>query len=155
MRGRKSKPTNLHILHGNPGKRKLNKKAPKPDPGKLECPQWISGEAKKEWDRISSVLERLGLLTELDHAHLEAYCVAYGRWVESEKLVMEKGVLYKTKSGNVMTSPILWVANKALEQMHKMALEFGLTPSSRSRIKMNLPKEKNPYEEWQRLGKKK
>lgn len=76
----------------------------------------------------------MGLLANVDRAALAAYCQAWGRWVEAERTLKEKGLLYKTKSGNIITSPMLWVANKALDQMHKFLTEFGLTPSSRARL---------------------
>ena len=147
MRGRKPKPTKLHVLHGNPGKRKLNDKEPKPKSKAPRCPAWLGEEAKKEWRNMVKKLEPLGLITEIDHATLEAYCVAYGRWAEAEQKVLNEGTLYKTEKGNVITSPRLWVANKAMEQMQKLASEFGMTPSARSRIKVEKPKEEeNPMD---------
>ena len=41
MAGRKLKPTAVKELEGNPGKRKLNKKEPKPDKGMPTCPEWL------------------------------------------------------------------------------------------------------------------
>jgi P27 family predicted phage terminase small subunit len=76
----------------------------------------------------------MGLLANVDRAALAAYCQAWGRWVEAERTLREKGLLYKTQRGNVITSPYLWIANKALAQMHQFLTEFGLTPSSRARL---------------------
>lgn len=45
MAGRKPKPTAIKELEGNPGKRKLNKKEPKPDKGMPVCPEWLLPEA--------------------------------------------------------------------------------------------------------------
>ena len=47
--GRKPKPTAIKELEGNPGKRKLNKKEPKPEKGMPVCPEWLLPEAKAEW----------------------------------------------------------------------------------------------------------
>jgi phage terminase small subunit len=33
-----------------------------------------------------------------------------------------------------MQSPFLAIRNKALELMHRFAIEFGMTPSARSRV---------------------
>ena len=41
MAGRKPKPTAIKELEGNPGKRKLNKKEPKPEKGMPVCPEWL------------------------------------------------------------------------------------------------------------------
>jgi len=134
MAGRKPLPTNLKILRGNPGKRPLPKNEPRPPKDKPSCPAFVTGDARKEWKRIAPLLAAMGLLSKIDRTALAAYCTAYARWLKAEKIVKEKGELYKTASGNVMTSPMLWVANKAMDQMHKFMAEFGMTPSSRTRI---------------------
>lgn len=53
MTGGKPKPTAIKELEGNLGKRKLNKKEPKPDKGMPVCPDWLLPEVKAEWKRLS------------------------------------------------------------------------------------------------------
>ena len=65
-RGRKPKPTALKILEGNPGKRPINGSEPVPPKGGLKCPTWLLPEAKKEWKRLASSLEVMGVLTMAD-----------------------------------------------------------------------------------------
>ena len=48
-RGRKPKPTALKELEGNPGKRPLNDREPKPEKKAPPCPKWLNDDAKKEW----------------------------------------------------------------------------------------------------------
>lgn len=135
MAGRKPVPTNLKLLRGNPGKRPLNENEPQPANEKPRCPSHLSDPAKAEWKRMSDKLHKLGLLTEIDGAALAAYCQAYGRWVEAERNIKKYGmVLRSPDKGWPVQSPYLAIANKALEQMHKYLTEFGMTPSSRSRI---------------------
>jgi len=136
MAGRKPKPTRLKIIQGNPGKRPLNKNEPQPERRLMRAPSHLSEEAKKEWRYMAAKLFKMGLLTELDRPALAAYCQAYGRWVNAEKVLNEKGPLYKTDTGTIRQSPMLWVANKALEQMYKFLTEFGMSPSSRSRVQV-------------------
>lgn len=153
--GRKPTPTNLKVLRGNPGKRPLNKDEPKPPPIAPKCPSHLDKEAKKEWRRIAPELEKLGLLTRIDMAALAAYCQAYGRWIEAESMIRKHGMLVKTPNGFPVMSPFLTIVNKALDQMKSYLVEFGLSPSSRSRI--NLPggeKEVDPFEEFLSRGKK-
>ena len=59
--GRKPKPTSLKVLEGNPGKRALNDTEPKPEKKAPKCPTWLNKEAKKEWKRIATELEALGI----------------------------------------------------------------------------------------------
>lgn len=140
--GRKPKPTKLKELEGNPGKRPFNQNEPQPQPCIPTCPRHLTPTARKEWHRIAPILEQLGLLTQIDRAALAAYCQNYGRWVEAENEINKLRkiapgklpYLYKTTNGNLITSPLLVVANKAMEQMYKFLAEFGLTPATRSRI---------------------
>ena len=139
MAGRKPKPTALKELAGNPGKRPLNRREPKPKTALPTCPRHLDGEARKEWRRMGGELARMGVVTVVDRAALAAYCVAWARWVEAEGQVTKLGTIVKTANGNLIQNPYLAVANRALEQMTKLAGEFGMTPSSRSRVQVAEP----------------
>lgn len=141
-KGRKPIPTNLKILHGNPGKRPLPEDEPKPPPIAPDCPDHLDGEAKREWDRIAPELEALGLLTYIDKSALAAYCQAWSRWVNAEELLKKHGVLAKSPNGYLMQSPLLAIANRAMEQMKSYLTEFGMTPASRTRVKTEKPPKK-------------
>lgn len=150
MRGRKPQPTKLKLLHGNPGKRPLNALEPIPDPEIPECPDHIRGEARNEWDRISVVLYAQGVLTSIDRAALAGYCLAYGRWYDAEQVLAKTNVVLVSKdTGNMYPNPYLHIANKAMEQMHKFLIEFGMTPSSRSRITVTRASDKK--DKWSEL----
>ena len=133
-RGRKPKPTNLKVLEGNPGQRPLNDNEPKPDKKAPTCPAWLEPEAKKEWRRMSKQLEQLGLLTELDRAAFAAYCQAYARWKEAEEFITKHGSMIRTPNGYLQQVPQVSIAQTIQKLMLKYCAEFGLTPSSRSRI---------------------
>jgi len=139
MRGRKPKPTAMKKLAGNPGKRSLNGGEPQPPvPANTPyAPRHLSNEAKREWRRMVSVLMDLGLYTVVDRAALAMYCQAWGRWVHAERKLAEQDIILKSCKGNLYQNPWLHVANKAWEQMRKILPEFGLTPSSRSRLVIN------------------
>ncbi len=147
MGGRKPIPTTLKLLHGNPGRRPINKDEPKPDLEAPDCPDHLDAEARAEWARIVGKLEPLGLVTHLDRAALAGYCVTWARWVEAERKLAELGLLVKTPSGYPIQSPYLAIANQAAKAMREFLTEFGLTPSSRSRVKGSPPKKKDPLED--------
>jgi len=133
-RGRKPTPTAIKELEGNPGKRPLNSNEPKPDTTAPKCPKWLEPEAKKEWKRLSIEMERIGILTKVDMAAFAAYCQAYARWQEAEKFITEHGTIVRTPSGYWQTVPQVSIAQTYMKIMEKLAEQFGLTPSSRSRI---------------------
>lgn len=133
--GRKPKPTKLKILEDYRNKKRINPDEPKPKVKIPSCPKHLTGIARKEWRRIAKELKSLGILSNIDRSALAAYCVVYGRWVQAEKLVAKsEGGLVKTKKGNIVQHPSLAIANKALELMHRYLTEFGMTPSSRTRV---------------------
>lgn len=137
VRGRKPTPTALKVLEGNPGKRKLNGAEPRPTKKAPDCPEWLEPEAKKEWCRLAETMEKLGVLTELDWTSFAGYCQAYARWMEAEKFMSEHGNLMKTPSGYVQQMPHVSISQTYLKIMNRFAEQFGLTPSSRSRIIAN------------------
>ena len=125
------------MLEGNPGKRALNDREPTPALGVPDCPNYLDDEAKAEWFRTAKVLSDMGLLSLADRTALAAYCIVYSRWLQAEEQVKKFGSIVKSpEKGFPMKSPYLTVADQAMEAMHKFMVEFGLTPSSRSRIRV-------------------
>lgn len=139
MPGPRPKPTALKALAGNPGKRKLNDMEPKPAPSIPDAPEHVRADARAiaEWQRIAPQLAKLGLVTRIDSSALAAYCIAYSRWIQAEDGIREHGLLVPTPNGLLMQTPLLPIANKALAQMKMFLAEFGMTPSSRTRIRAN------------------
>jgi len=127
----------VKVLSGNPGKRPLNEREPEAPQGVPEMPAWLDDEAKAEWGRITMALAEMGLLSKADRPALAAYCTAWSRWVDAEAQVKKYGAVVKSPDkGFPMKSPYLSIAEQALETMRQMMVEFGLTPSSRSRIRV-------------------
>ncbi|MEM7131188.1 MAG: phage terminase small subunit P27 family [Chloroflexota bacterium] len=162
MAGRPPKPSNVTKLHGNPSKRKLNDAEPKPKVKIPSAPKILQGEARKEWRRISKELHALGLLTDIDRAALTMYCQAWGRWMQAEEALAEtfenddgeirlkNPLVATTDRGYEHTSAWLQVSTQAYKQMKQLLTEFGMTPSARSRIRVEMPKEEDDYEQFRR-----
>ena len=133
-RGRKPKPTALKVLEGNPGKRPLNDHEPIPPKEELKCPSWLLPEAQKEWKRLASSLEAMGVLTMADLTAFAGYCQAYARWKEAEEFITQHGSIFKTPSGYVQQVPQVSIAQQNLKIMQSFCSDFGLTPATRARI---------------------
>jgi P27 family predicted phage terminase small subunit len=136
LRGPAPRPTALVVLEGNPGKRAINRAEPKPRLKTPACPEHLDDQAKAEWKRLVRIIRHMKILTEADYIALANLCQAYSRMVRVEKKLAEGGLLYKTQSGYVQQSPLLSVINSSVETITKLCREFGLTPSSRSRIQL-------------------
>lgn len=139
MRGRKPKPTHLKLLEGNPGRRPLNGAEPRPASGTPTCPAHLTPTGKAEWKRLAVELQAIGILTRIDRAVLAGYCQSWGRWVEAERKLQETPPLLKTPAGYIQLSPWLTIANRERELMLRYMAELGLTPSSRTRLAVQLP----------------
>jgi P27 family predicted phage terminase small subunit len=68
------------------------------------------------------------------HAALALYCESFAQWHHATQQVHKHGPVIKGKDGFPVQSPFLHVANKAWEQMFRVLVEFGMTPSSRTRV---------------------
>jgi P27 family predicted phage terminase small subunit len=139
IRGAKPTPTNIKLLMGNPGQRPMPKAEPKPKSRKPSPPAHLNADAADEWKRVADELDAMGVLSGLDRAALAAYCQAYGRWTQAERVLAKMtndadGLIIKTQSGNMIQNPLVGVANKAMADMVRYAAEFGMTPSSRTRL---------------------
>lgn len=147
QRGRKPKPTEIKMLEGNPGKRPLNLNQPQPVKKAPDCPEWLDAEAKNEWNRLSSQLEGLGLLTEADMGAFAGYCQAYARWKEAEEFITQHGPIVKTPSGYWQQVPQVSIAQTYLKIMCRFCEQFGLSPSSRSRLLIDNAETEDAMEE--------
>jgi P27 family predicted phage terminase small subunit len=132
--GRKPKPTRLKLITGNPGHRPVNRNEPNPKREIPPCPEFLQGEARKTWHKVSKKLFRIGLLTEIDDMALAILCRDWEEYLDASAKLRETGLLVKSPSGQQMMNPYLAIANQAIKRIRAMLTEFGMSPSSRSRI---------------------
>jgi P27 family predicted phage terminase small subunit len=142
MRGRKPLSSARKRLDGNPGKRPINNLEPQvpsvdasfdlPPPELFDLPM-----ASAEWSRLAPILRRCRQVTEADRAALLALCIEYDRYMEARTKAYPRVV--KSPSGYAMPNPWLSIQTKALAACLKLWPELGLTPSSRSRVKVDGP----------------
>jgi P27 family predicted phage terminase small subunit len=145
-RGRKPKPSALKKLEGNPGHRVINKKEPKPTSVIPSCPNHLTGTARQEWARVTKELHALGVIARVDRAALAVYCTAYKDYVDAENIIKEQGAVIMSDKGGMYQNPWMGIKKRSMDQMVKFASEFGMTPSSRSRVKVETPSEEEELE---------
>jgi len=140
--GRKKLPTNLKVIKGTFKKHRGNKNEPKPDINIPKAPNHISRVALIEWGRITTHLEKLGLISDVSMAALAAYCEAYAEFVETSELLDDeaktKGLRSKyeitTISGNKIQNPLIGIKHTAMKIMKDFLTEFGMTPASVQKV---------------------
>jgi P27 family predicted phage terminase small subunit len=132
--GRKPKPTNLKLIQGTYRVDRANPCEPKPRAIIPPCPEFLQGEAKKQYQKTAKKLARIGLMTELDDLALAMLCQGWAEYLEATDQVKKSGILVKSPNGFPVLNPYLIVANQALKKVRSLLAEFGMTPGSRSRI---------------------
>lgn len=149
--GRKPVPTALKLIRGNPGRRPLPEHEPQVECEIPDCPEHLTESAKKHWYTVAELLLSSKVITKLDADALSLLCDAYARWVEATTKVQEHGLVVKSPSGFAVQSPFLGIANKAHDQLRSLLSEFGMTPSSRTKIQTTDAK-KNEVNPWDGLA---
>lgn len=100
----------------------------------LGAPPHLSAEARKEWQHKAGMLNRLGLLSEVDMDALALYCAAMATWKKAERHLRREGWVLRGKTGHRTPNPWVAIGRSAFEQLHRLQTEFGLTPSARTRV---------------------
>jgi P27 family predicted phage terminase small subunit len=103
-------------------------------PGMPSAPDWLSADAKKEWNRLLPRLAERGLVEVVDRSTLVAYVTAWAELVDAERRLAEEGSTVVTARGGLQLSPQVKRAQVARQQLLRAAAEFGLSPSARTRV---------------------
>ena len=131
----------------------MNHAEPRPAVTVPQAPGHLDERARSRFAEMAEMLARHGVMTELDVFALARYAVISCRWIEAEAEVKRRGPVVKTEGGNAIQNPFLSIANKCLLQMAQLESEFGLTPSSRSRIRAVTPADAaDPFDEYLNRG---
>jgi P27 family predicted phage terminase small subunit len=159
MRGRKPTPTALKILAGNPGKHRLNDDEPKPELASGRCPRWVpKGRPREVWSRLARDLVPTRVLTRADETALGNLAIeeaAYLDAVEALEAITSRrsiaGLVAALEQDPRLARDLIQAAYAlaSTRTAHFRALtaalaEFGMTPSSRSRIKAAILAPENP-----------
>src|SRR5208282_163713 len=171
--GHNAKPTAIKKLQGDAGHRLTKDMVePQPEPGLPEMPKGMRSGARREFKHICPQLQLLGLLTVVDGKALMAYCDAYaeaevarrdfikrGAWLDTPVMVKgtdDEGMVPLYHEGQLLmvrkVNPSFTVYCAAIKIMKSFLTEFGLTPASRSRLKIEPPKKVDPMDEYLKAG---
>lgn len=147
MAGRRPKPTQLHLVRGNPGKRKRNAREPKPRRVIPSPPADLSEKARTAWGALSVILDRAGLITEADVFALERACETVAEVQELKADIAENGRTQKVKIKGAKKGeksvimerqrPQVSMLQDADRRLKAWLVEFGLTPAARTKVEAN------------------
>lgn len=138
MASPKSKPAELKLLEGRGNGRDSGGRPVKAPAGFArlapEPPEWLSAEARAEWDRVVPELQRLELLKIPDRAALTAYCETWSRLVTALMEVKVDGLTVTGSQGQPVKNPAVAIAEMAGKELRAWCAEFGFTPSAEGNL---------------------
>lgn len=76
-----------------------------------------------------------GLVADTDQAALTMHCDAMGRFEAVTRALKEQGLTDKTPQGYTVQHALFQIRNKLRDQVMRSAVEFGLAPVARARVK--------------------
>lgn len=114
-----------------------------PTEGRPVCPAWLRAEAKAEWKRLVPDLVKSGLAGKIDRNALARYCSLWVRWRQAEEMLARSGEIIPLKNSDgslryLQPSPYISIARGLADQLQKLEQSFGLNPSARSRISVEV-----------------
>lgn len=146
MRGgpRRNKPTAIKMLTGNPGKRALPKREPRPASGVPAPPEHLTADERELWDYYAPLLAASKVLTVQDREALVQFCEARAQVVEIKRQQADpayRRVLVSVVvdgAGNekpkVETNPLDAQRRQWTQNARLCGAELGLSPMSRARV---------------------
>ena len=141
--GRKPKPTDLKILQGSKHKERINLNEPKFDKSMPECPTYLDKNAKEIWQEKAKELHQAGILTVIDSDSLAIYAQLFSRLLKLEKDIKKEGLMLNDK-----INPKVVEARLTIQQVRQFSAEFGMTPSSRTRLSVVNPDSGDEVDEF-------
>ncbi len=143
MKGRKRTPTPVLAARGS-WRAKTRPDEPIIEAKEPDCPAHLDEGAQIEWARVVPLLMAMRVLSPADRGVVAVYCMAYSRWQRAETEIAAGGHVVTLSGGRQLQSPWLGIATKAMEQVHKLSAELGITPASRSRVSAAPDGDKKP-----------
>ena len=82
---------------------------------------------------------------------LSMLCQSWAEYLEATDQVRKTGMLVKSPNGFPVFNPYLVIANQAVKKVRALLAEFGMSPSSRSRIAAAGAGHESESGEWMEL----
>lgn len=139
-RGPRPLPTALKLARGTARADRLRADEPRPLPvSSLAAPTWLSEDGRKVYRRLGKQLHALGVLSESDLPLLALLADQWVIYLGASAFLRENGEVYSIRDtdGNlrtVMPFPQVAQRNASAKAIQRLSAEFGLSPSSRSRV---------------------
>ena len=139
-RGPAPVPTTLKVLRGSAKARRQRRCEPQPRVGAPSVPRWVRAqpEAAALWRHVVAVSPR-GVLTVADSKMLELLCRSWVELLSDQAACLEQGRVLSLRDDtgmvrSVTAAPWAMRYTKLAVIVRGLLAEFGLSPSSRTRV---------------------
>lgn len=139
--GRPAKSINLHAISGN--KAKLSKETIKKrkqaeeqmtfKDDAIEAPSFLSDRGKEIFENLLVEFQYTQILKNVDSQMLGLYCDAMDRYITIKEQIDHDGLMPFGKPHQLLSHQ-----DKAFERAMKVAGRFGLSPSDRAKLALNM-----------------
>lgn len=146
--GRRPKPTALHILEGT--QRGPVKREPSAPVGVPPMPERLKVDevAVEKWHELAGILARMGVLTTGDGEALATLCEVHSAEQSCLLQLRAGGAVMHTDLGGVKPNPAGPMYRSLVAMKASLLSEFGLTPSSRTKLATQVEVKKDELEEF-------
>ena len=156
MPGRKRLPTTLKKLKGTAQTCRLNKNEPKVKVVTLKCPAYLDKQGKKAFKELAALLADMKVTAPSDQKSLGILADNYSMYLQMRAIIQVQGPTYSSMNAQGdeyhRTRPEVGVMHSALKVVLSKMSEFGLTPSSRSKVSATGSQEADPFNEYRQRG---
>lgn len=134
-KGRKPTPSHLKVVRGTDRADRRNDNEPRPLRSRPSAPAHMTDRGREAWGYVVGILDRMGILTEADALAVELLCEARADWLSArDEIDRSGGETYVTDAGLIKAHPAVAMRNDAARRMQSLLAEFGMSPSSRSKV---------------------
>jgi len=135
--GPKPKPVELHEQEGTRVRSKYAdpKAMAVVDAASIDVPDHLNENEAAIWQEFAPRLKAVGLLTEADIVSFEVLVYAVVSWREAKDELADSNLTKITAAtGNTKKNPLVAIELERRKAVLDMLREFGMTPSSRTRV---------------------
>jgi P27 family predicted phage terminase small subunit len=133
-RGPRPLPSAIKMLRGTDQPCRMNPDEPAPARGVPTMPPELDQTQRREWERLVSRCDAIGVLTVADGPMLADLAIAYVRLRRANRRVNRQGAVVNDSNGVARRNPWLLELHAAQDLVRRLCAEFGLSPSSRTNV---------------------
>ena len=154
-RGPAATPTSILEARGS-WRAKVREREPECDATLPAAPRWLDDSGKAVYRQVAADLRAMGIGKKPDVNALVRYARLWVRWKQADEFLQKYGDSYPLKAFDkngcekikcFMPFPQVSIVNKLSVLLLRLEQEFGLTPSARTNIKVDIsaPKQEQQF----------